>query len=267
MQHWYDRKDYKTNIDEWFEQNDKFLVYSISDPREITDIFQWMRNKTQYLKWGEAVLDKNLDNQKNKLLRQLMDNLGGRDTFSNYYHYIDAKIENSLSIQQIGVNKSKSKQDINVDNLFQIIELNESCFNYETLIEGHMVNLLDLFFIDVKNIECEQLLFLIRFGQNGFDDLSLDFKEWFLRDFCGKLVSFKVKICILTTGRIDTFNDFVNYEYRREISEYLYVDEIMEEMKEITGKSDDYCKAFCISEYGNKIPYSSFQKKFTVHHS
>jgi len=269
---WCDRKNYKKIFKNWLELEDRFLAFSVTDSQELGDITNWIKYNSKDYSIGTSIYETDVQIQKQLLLRYLTFDLGQNEKFQNFYELID-RIDkeintNQYSIkQEIGTNSSGIKNEFEGNQ--QIINiLPGEPISQEDLKERRIEQLLNEFINDLKILNTEDFLFLIRFGKDGFGRFSGDFKHWFLNVFCREISLLKnVKICILNQGNLDEFRDF-DLQYQEYISEDLKLEDILDVNKLFMEQKHIDYKGFCegVIDPTNKIvKYIEFKRRLIAY--
>ena len=270
---WCDRKNHKVNIKEWLTKDEKFSAIGIFNSQELRDIANWIKDNFQdCYSIGMAHYDSDVDIKKHILLDDLTIRLGGDKTFKNFHNYltvIETKYNKLLIKQEIG-NQASAKGSINFEGVTSIVNVSLNELTPSDVIKDRQINKLFTEFInDIKNLNGNHpFLFLIRFGNKGFNVLSPDFKHWFLQSFCQKMALLEnITICILNQGNIDEFKDY-NPDYDVNIPEYLEFNDIVDEtkthMEKLNPNYVDWCQGV-IDPGDNRVKYNEFKRKLLAY--
>jgi len=272
---WCDRKDHKVDIKEWLNRDEKISVIGISDSQELRDIANWIKDNFQdYYSIGMTHFNTDLGINKHILLNDLTINLSGDETFKNFHNYltgIETKY-NKLTIKQEIGNQASAKGAINFESVAPIVNVygSQNEMPPPDVTKERQINQLFTEFInDIKNLNGNHsFLFIIRFGNEGFNVLSHDFKHWFLQTFCQKMALLEnITICILNKGNVDEFKDY-NPDYDVIIPEHLEFNAIVDETKTHLEKLNpnyvDWCQGV-IDPDDNRVKYDVFKRKLMAY--
>lgn len=231
---WCDRDNYKTRLQKWYESKDESsFIICVLDQRELTDVVHWIKDTIIY-SCGVSIYESDVAVFMCGVLEQLIYDLGERDKFTNYYTAVDAlSRDNNISVIQGVGNNASAEEAIIYDLVSQTSIINvPQAIDLSLKKDFRIECLLDEFIKDIKEIlKTEKtVLFLIKFGKDGLDALSSNFKHWLLNVFCRKFQKIDgVKICILNSKRLEDIG--VHIELHEYIPDFLEYSDVAQEAR------------------------------------
>ncbi len=262
---WCDRQIYKISLQKWLLDKGKFNAIGISDSQELQDIVNWIKdNAPEMYSIGMAHYDSDVEIKKHSLLEVLT--IGEGEIFQNFYKTLnEIETTSNLSMKQEIGNNASSEGQIKYEYLSQTMNIFGSTQEKvppEVLKEREINKIFNGFIYDInKNNGKHSFLFLIRFGKKGFNDLSAEFRNWFLQFFCRKMMLLEnIKICILNQGNVDIFKEFSINGFEN-IPEHLELEDIVTEIK--NPNYIPFCEG-AVDPKDNRIQYYDFKRRLVM---
>jgi len=226
--YWLDRKDHKEKFKKWRSLDYNYITFNISDKQEVKDIEMCFKSNLQKdFLIGVATLDYEQINTKFDILQSLVDDLGGKSKFINFYSVLNnlGKSDNVYNIHlEVGTH---IKGETHIDDVSQNPQIES--ISILQLKEESIHDFLEEFICDLKKFTGNvPFLFLIKIHEENHSDLK-DFKYWIKEKFVKKMnVLPNVKIVILYKGKSD---EMLKSEYHIDIDESIGYTDIYEIIK------------------------------------
>ena len=204
MERWLDRIRIKEKLQEWLNSEGSIFVLSVLDDLEFENVSSWLEDTGQDMGMsvGIAFFTSDAIVSEYELFESLLQDFG-RDNFPNFKKLL-SEIKKTSNKWEINMDLASNIQGeiVEICNNSQRVEINDNSYKTNLIdkFNSHRNELLDEFLKDLAIFSQDRsLLIICRFGVEGYEEVSNNFKSWFQRQFLRKTIEINdaIKICIL----------------------------------------------------------------------